>query len=633
MFKPLTHAKSQYWVLVLIGFMGFISSQIGSGLLATFCLCYVFYFLYKVLEFKYEGLTAIALVFVLLISESSALYMIGQYVGTFPESLFNSIVYFTNVYLCCFLQNQFKMPNGKLFKLPPVIIAMFLKVLYLLPVSKVIDFLGFGYDNYGHLSVIRKLLIEGKFFYAEKAPSGIPAFAANSPIGIHALFAFVMQATGLSGDKYDDFLKYYLFLFLLLISVFVFVAYKLATYKVAPYLNRLFALFLVITCLLYAYPSHIWVSGYFASNIATLQLLIAIGVVNSKENMVLRVWLLAALTGISIYVYSIFAVLIIVPFVIFALFNLGSISRQFKEINWTYRWLLISSQMYFLFLAFVTVYALIEGYGSGHFLVSGGIQPIPFGTTMFIFGMAFALMSGKGSLKDQIDFGFVSLGVIICISCISMLYAYRKLNIPGEQWFLPYYPTKLSIAVLILAIIYLIRYFVSGNLSSEHTKFVGYLTKSAILVSLIAIILGTGNEWPFNSGFMGSTRGVIESIRHANDEVVDGESVQIALEYAQKLQKPVLYLSDLHESELNTRWINSTLFEWTDENWGKWMSARSAIDQGDFAKASDLINGRFILMVDNYSNFRSNPIPFKVFNDICVIDLIRSNTCRSSNNS
>jgi hypothetical protein len=214
-----------------------------------------------------------------------------------------------------------------------------------------------------------------------------------------------------------------------------------------------------------------------------------------------------------------------------------------------------------------------------------------------------------------------------------MLYAFMKIHVPGEQWFLPYYPTKVSIAVLILAITYLIRYLVLEDLSAEHIKFAGYLRKSVILVSLIVIILGTGNEGPFSGGFMGSTRGAIESIQNSNDEVVDGESIQIALEYAQKLQKPVLYLSDRHDSELNTRWINSILFEWTDENWGKWMSARSAIEEGEFAKASDFINERLILIIDNYSSFKKDPAPFKVFRDICVINETRRNTCRKNDNS
>jgi hypothetical protein len=362
-----------------------------------------------------------------------------------------------------FLKYQFEEPDQKLVKLPPFIALLFLKGVYLLPISKVIDFLGFGYDNFGHLAVIRKLLHEGKFFYAEKLPEGIPAFAANSPIGSHALFSFVMQAAGLSAQKYEEFLKYYLFLLLTLVFIFAFVAYKIATYSISSFLKKLFALILLIACILYAYPSHIWVSGYFASNIATLHLLIVIGAATSKENLILKFWLLAALTSISIYVYSIFVVLAVVPFVIFGLLNIRKLSRLVNEINWTNRCLLSFGQLYFLFLAIVSLLALRAGYGSGHFLVSGGIQPLSFGTTLFIFGMAFALMSESGRLNNQMEIGPLSLGVIICVSCISMLYAYMKLHVPGEQWFLPYYPTKIAIAVLILSIIYLNRYFLFND--------------------------------------------------------------------------------------------------------------------------------------------------------------------------
>lgn len=625
--------RSSFWFLLLIGFTGFISSQVGNTLIATFCLGYIYFCLYKVFEFKYEGLTAVALVFVLLISESSALYLFGQYVSVFPKPIFSLVAYFVNISICIYFENYFEISKQRFFKLPPVILAMLLKVVYLLPVSEVIRFLGFGYDNYGHLAVIRKLLHEGKYFYAENTPVDIPSFASSAPIGIHAVFAFLMQTAGLNAVDYQDFLNFYLFLFLTCVILFVLVLFKLATSGIESQLRKIAVLGLIFACIGYAYPSHIWVSGYLASNMATFLLLVAVGVTTSRDNPLLRVWLLAALLGLSLFIYSIFSILVIVPFTVYVSSNFKLILRSIGEISWMHRVILITSQLYFVLLAAISIHALRQGYGTSHFLVPGGIQPLPAGIAMFILGMSLILMTSTQSINSEFKAAAFSLAVMICVVCASILYAYVKLNEVGEQWALPYYPTKLAIAVLILAITFLVRYLFTRDEVVKQNVVIGYFRKSIVLAILAVLVVGTRDGSPFNRGFMGSTNGVIESIRDSLTEVVNGRSVEFALDYALPRQKPVLYLSDMHDSELNTRWINSLLFQWNDENWNAWRKARSAIEVGDFTEAAELLNGKFLVFLDDYSNFINNPIPFKELSDICVLDVIRPNGCRLSSES
>jgi hypothetical protein len=240
------------------------------------------------------------------------------------------------------------------------------------------------------------------------------------------------------------------------------------------------------------------------------------------------------------------------------------------------------------------------------------------------------LTTDKKSVDSEFKSAALAVGVLICVVCATILYAYFKLNEVGKQWTLPYYPTKLAIAVFILAITLLVRDLLTRDEFAKHNDVAGYFKKLITIGILTVLILGTREEWPFNRGYMGSTNGVIESIRGSLTEVVNGKSVELALNYAQPRQKPVLYLSDLHESELNTRWINSLLFKWNDENWNAWMKARTAIEDGDFTGAAELLNGRFLVYLDGYSNFKNNPIPFKVFSDICVLDVIRPNMCQSN---
>ena len=128
---------------------------------------------------------------------------------------------------------------------------------------------------------------------------------------------------------------------------------------------------------------------------------------------------------------------------------------------------------------------------------------------------------------------------------------------------------------------------------------------------------------------MGSTSGVIESIRKSRSEAVDGKIIEATMLLANQFPKLVLYLSDAHDSELNTRWINSSDLNWNDDNWGNWMKARQLIEEEKYGEAAEVINGSFVLVIDNYSKFRDNPVAFSVFQNICVMDVTRNNTCRS----
>ena len=127
---------------------------------------------------------------------------------------------------------------------------------------------------------------------------------------------------------------------------------------------------------------------------------------------------------------------------------------------------------------------------------------------------------------------------------------------------------------------------------------------------------------------MGSTRGAIESIWNSKSEVVDGRVVKAAAEAASISGKPVLYLSDIHESELNTRWINSLQFKWNDTNWTNWTDARSLIESEDYLGASKIVNNGLMIIVDHYSNFDENPTAFDLFEDLCVIKAKQINECK-----
>ena len=133
----------------------------------------------------------------------------------------------------------------------------------------------------------------------------------------------------------------------------------------------------------------------------------------------------------------------------------------------------------------------------------------------------------------------------------------------------------------------------------SNVHFVVSIQKIFLLtVAIGSLVLSSYNSWPFSQGYMGSTSGVIKSMRADTDEVVDGDLI-ISWKEASKLSdKPVLILSATQESELNTRWVNSMLFNWSQTTWDRWRAARTQIDLEKYREASSMVLDQFLLITN-----------------------------------
>jgi hypothetical protein len=529
----------------------------------------------------------------------------------------------------CFVyspQNQ----NFSFKKLIPLasIVCLGQMIIATISSSKLVSFLGFGYDNYAHLYVFRTMLKSNSALMGFSDPQHVVTFVGASPLGTHMSMALLADVVGVNDTGIPKALSFFTLITVLMPVAFVVVCAKIVINKKYSLLKQLAVYAFVVVVLIFGYPSHIFFSGYLTSNFATLVMLIAFGVLSAEVSTEVKLIVLFILGAAEFLVYPLYSIFPLIFF--FAVCAVGRIEslklllRVLRQSILRSLSILIGSSA----LVLIALLGLLSGYGGGQFLVPGGISPFPLGGSMFIFGATLSSLFGGESGLDRLRIWQLSVSGAIFVASFGLIYAYYETYVPGQFWAVPYYPTKILISVLVIAFLCLLeRMMLKSNLN--HNLNSQNLANTLLVLAAAGILVAPAyNSWPFSGGFMGNTQGVISSLRSGQSEVVDGNLVSKSVGYTQSSQMPALYLSDNHESELNTRWINSLELNWSDVNWGEWMNARRLIEEEKYGEAAEVINGRLVLIIDNYSKFRGNPVAFSVFRNICVIDVMRNNTCR-----
>jgi hypothetical protein len=126
---------------------------------------------------------------------------------------------------------------------------------------------------------------------------------------------------------------------------------------------------------------------------------------------------------------------------------------------------------------------------------------------------------------------------------------------------------------------------------------------------------------------MGNTQGVIKSLMVDAKEVVDVNSVLELVSKNSKEELNILYLSETHESELNTRWINSLLMNWTDENWTRWRMIRQTIESNNAQKHQMPFSDSFLIVIDDYKMINKYSLDKFEFENVCYFDEMRILVC------
>lgn len=620
--------KRKNLIIVVVGFAGFGFGSAGFTIGSIFVAVFLLTSIYNNLKTKFDDLLAIGAIVSGAILFSSLLYIFGQIVMPLGHQLIQLISF--GLLILISLQSKTKTIERHFFGEPIAAfsISACACLWSLISQSQLVILLGFGYDNYGHLYIFRNTLITRSGLFGTGVPDEVVGFIGGSPLGAHNLLALIAEIIGIDGRSAEQSMQFYSFFLYSLPLLVIAVGYQL--FKSARDSKPLVIVGSIVFGLvvIFGYPSHIWNSGYFTSNTATLLLIISTSVAITKRDDVQRFWVLIMLGVAQFMVYPIYAVLMFIPFAAILISGktkfLAEIWNSTKQ-NLLYIALLAT---FSISLIYVALDGLLSVYGGGQFLTPGGIAPLPVGTTMFIFGVSFSFAMISSNQKSKNISVIITVFGLTSLVTGGMLFANKKTNIPGEFWAVPYYPAKLVISVLIVLLSVMFFQFLPRAEFPRRFRAETFSELLLLVVAAAALIAPSFNSWPFSGGFMGNTQGVVKSLRSGTAEVVDGEQVLKSLGYLQNSPLSALYLSDSHDSELNTRWINSLDLNWNDDNWGNWMKARQLIEEEKYGEAAEVINGSFVLVIDNYPKFRDNPVAFSVFQNICVMDVTRNNTCR-----
>ena len=580
-----------------IGALGLAAGSTGHHFVSLVCLILLLVPIYKSLQLQFDNLFSIGLMVFLWISISVSIYLFGQFVTPLPHILIRAIVFVLLVFgnypkdvaavnTCSILKQTTTLIFGCL------LLNQFLHV----SINRLITFLGFGYDNYAHLLTFRTILINRQTIFGLSESHQILNLLGSSPIGTHSAFALIAETIGINGSDVSQSLQFFAAVTLLM-PVFAVLVSVLILIRGNPSIRRrVIGSLLILTVILWSYISHMWFSGYFTSNFATILMLVGIGVALSSRRSQARLFLLALLCGIMFVVYPMYsALLLTIVFLVFFIHYSETI-ESFKKLP--RRHLLCSCLllMYMGFLDTVALFGALSYLPNAGFLSLGGIAPLPVGTTMFVFGIT-SLLLIQSNTNRSLATALIAQ-TLVAIAVGGMVYAHYMLNVPGELWLIPYYPTKLATTVLLVVLVLLIDHVIVRTEFSNNHLVVSIQQIFLLTVGIGSLVLSSYNSWPFSQGYMGTTSGVIKSMRANTDEVVDGDLIIDWKEASKLSDKPVLILSATQESELNTRWVNSMLFNWSQTTWDRWRAARTQIDLEEYREASSIVLDQFLLITN-----------------------------------
>ena len=612
---------------IAVGIIGIIAGSLGITVIAVFSVVFLTSSIFSDLRIKYDGLIATGAVVSTAIFFSSSLYIFSQEIQQLSHTVIRMISFGSLTFIFLFLNKRIDGLRFRKQLLGASSFSIASSICTLIPAAKLISFLGFGYDTYGHVYIFRNILIYRRSFVAINRPDEFVTFVGATPLGTHNLLALIAETIGIDGTDIHQSLSFFSLVVCLLPVLTVFIA-VLAFKSTQMGKTRVLIGSLSITIVIvFGYPSHIWFSGFLTSNFSTFLMLTCACVAIFSKQKEIKLWTLAAIGIAQFVVYPLYAVFAVIPFVSVIVSSRGDLLVEAINGLRTHIKLFLLASFGLSALIFITLNGILSGFGGSQFLEPGGIAPLPTATTMFIYGISMAFMlNGNNGLIDTntkaVVAGFTSLAIA------GILYSYFKTSRPGELWFVSYYPTKLAISVLIVMVVLLFVQVVQNPRPLWNIGMKTLFELALVIAPSAALIVNTFNSWPFSQGYMGTTQGVIRSLRTQIPEVVDGIAVFRSTKLEHESALSVLYLSDLHESELNTRWINSLNLNWSDVNWGNWITARQLVDEGKLEQASEIINGNFIVVIDNFKKFNENTTAFSVFDGLCIFDTDRKLVCR-----
>jgi len=574
---------------IVLSVLSVAASSTGLIIVATGLLVFLIVVATVSLARKYGFLPAVATVFIVLHLIGISRALLGQYVFQSGIPIWLSLLVVHALLQITISSNQrFRFRDLTYGLIVAVFVTGIGAVALSLKQSRLITYMGFGYDNYAHISVFRKIHV-GQGSFVGQASEDYVAFLGSGPFGAHSAVGLIADLIGIDGGDITRSLQIFFFVSLLIPILIVVISSGIVFLNFTNKWLRVVSVLLLASTILFGWFSHLWFSGYFSSNAATLTLLLAVLISMSNLRARPKILLTTGCLVLVSYQYVVF-----IPLVSFILF-LCVILEVYKAVKTlsenrgtrnilngiTAVVVVASSGMIYL-----AIHGIASGYGTGQFLQPGGIEPVPLGLSMLFLGYSATLWSGT---QNDEFYDFYSSLLVFGLSIFgigAIFYSYQKLHTVS------YYPTKVLASVLIVMLPLVIGSVFKNIHWPVRLLFRGFLDVIFVLSIVIGFVSRGFNPVVFATGFMGSTTGVIRSVSTGDTKFVDGDLISKSIIESERLDKPALLLLSKHESELNTRWVNSLTFRWSDASWEDWMTARDQLYiNKDFETAKKIISG------------------------------------------
>lgn len=443
--------------------------------------------------------------------------------------------------------------------------------------------LGLGYDNYGHLSAARFMETQGRSFLLERSEL-ITLIVTDTPQGAATTLASVSHVALGNGDV-SSFITLYSF-FQLILPIGLGWLWITTAWKTRTRTQASAFIFIAIFSLMFGHFGRIWLSGYFASNFATLYACIALrNVISSDWNrlriapihavVLFNIWPILAVAYSAVMFLGLFLRFLVAPSA--SIINLESWLRK----SWRFR----SSDVVLLVCApsvYFVLRAMSRTFIPGSYWTDGGIERPAM--SAYIVGLAaLALIVLLSAPRRN---SAVMLGLSACCTALFVLaVSYISRGV------LTYYPIKVLIGVCCLVL----TAAAFGTAQHSATRSNLYVLERLLILLSLVIFYVSQVQWyredtlTFRGGYMGRLEHSIQSWVRGEQLVVDADGVASLSRRDFGNSRVILYLSDRYESELNTRWINSLNLRWSDKNWGTWSQIRQQITDERYSEADATI--------------------------------------------
>jgi hypothetical protein len=439
----------------------------------------------------------------------------------------------------------------------------------------ILTILGLGYDNSAHVAAFRNAYKNPQsLFDKSNGFTEIPnSLFLNYPDIFHVFFGTIFQSISPTYNLNYTISFYFISIFYMM-AVLILGLVNISEYFFLKKFKKIIIGIFTFFFFLLTQFSAIFISGFphnLFSILVIILLLIIIREENSKWNKILFLMLgVVPLTFSTPQILPIYAVILL--FIAISTIDNG-LKFRFVIISHRYKIFLIIIPVIFSAYGLVQI---INRFSLNQILAEGGVEP--FG---LIFYLSYAIIFIISIFFIKISLGLKSLDnlfslLIVIVSATSQfvaiafsLFTYVKLG------YVSYYAIKsIYFSVPFIFLMIVMQLSINYKYIKEIYKIFPIKFLSAVAYSIFILSISYTGLWPtvFNGGFMSPIPVALKTFTNSElkgAQLVYGPQIlnAIGILESRSSDKIGIFVSEIHGSDLNSRWLNGLNGTWSDENW------------------------------------------------------------------